>query len=130
MCFVPNVIKSIIILYLLNCDLCHALDGTDDIDTTTVNFPVESEESFLPNSDTIKRIYEKIKESSDNKSNYEDIVFGGSDNNDNYKSLYDYNLNENNVCFLDNLKKNLLWWSHHNGSLVTNGEDSKLLEYE
>lgn len=125
MWFAPNVIRSIFFLYLLNCDLCHALDGSGDFDIDiTTDFPVEvdAEDYLLPVSDTIKRIYKEIKNTSDNQINYDDIVFG-NDSDGNYKSLYDYNSNENNVCFLDNLKRNLLWWSHQNGSLVADGED-------
>ncbi|KAL5290486.1 hypothetical protein ACFFRR_010073 [Megaselia abdita] len=121
MCSAPNVIRSIILLYLLNSDLCHALDGSGDNGGITEDFSVESvsEEPVLPHSDSVKKILEKIKNSSDNKNNYDDIVFD-SESDDSYKSLYDYNMNEENVCFLDNLKRNLLWWSHFNGSLVTN----------
>lgn len=132
MCFALNVIRSIILLYFLNGDLCHAFDGSGDSETsTTVSISIDEEEDGrieLPNSDSIKRIVGKFKNSSDNKYNYDDIVFGSnSGSDDSYKSLYDYNMNEENVCFLDNLKRNLLWWSHQNGSLVTTGEFFRLL---
>lgn len=122
---VPKVIASITSLYLLNFVICHALDVSEDFTVTSVDFPVESETegSVLPDFNTAKRIYEKIKYSSDNTINYEEKVFGAkSDNDDNYKLFHEYNVNKNNVCLLDNLKRNLLWWAHLNGSLVANGE--------
>lgn len=122
MCFALNVIRSIAILYLLSFKSCHAFDGAF---STNVPVQSESEGSLLPKYDTVKGIYEKIRDSSDNSINYDDLVFGANGDSgksyENYKSLYDYSRKDGNVCLLDNLKKNLLWWSHYNGSLVANG---------
>lgn len=116
---VSKVIGSISLLYLLNFVLCHALHVNRD-------FAVDSEfERFLlPGFEPAKRIYEKIKDPSDNTINYEEKVFGANgDSDNNYKLFHEYNVNTNNVCLLDNLKKNLLWWAHLNGSLVTNSKE-------
>lgn len=135
MCFVLNVIKLITILYLLNCDLCHALSD-EEITEITTEITVDSTTDIMEDfeeikppkiSDSLKKILEKLNGTSDSGNNYEDIVFGNMESDEHYKNLYDYTMDENNICFLDNLKKNLLWWSHLNGSLITNGEKSRFL---
>lgn len=93
MCSILSVIRLIVLLYLLNCDSCHALD--EDL---------------------------VIKDASKTTADFEDKVF---DDSDNYNFYHEFTngVNVSKVCLLDNLKRNLLWWCHINGSLVTNGEE-------
>lgn len=118
MCWISSVIRSTVFLYLLTCYFCHAL--------YQIGKPVLSKDSLLEREslvtayDTLKEIREKSHDGSNNTSDYDDKVFGANSDNENiYKFLHE---SSKGMCLLDNLKSNLLWWSHDNGSLVANGE--------